>query len=369
MCRVLVIPKINEDTAENVEKFAKKMVSEMSMRNNDDGCGYAAITEDGKIFGERWLNNKDAFDRTKTKTLNSGLEDISPMLDKYIPGEIYSSFGELGSWKDMKALTLHTRLATTDVGIENTHPFVHNAEGRDISLIHNGMIRNYHQYELEVSTSDSEAALIEYQYSELRSEPDNIKFFAEALEGYYALGILSTEEDGSPYVDIIRGNHANLHAAFIKELNTFVFTTNAGDLKNACRDLKFELSDIFEVIDGTFIRINPISGEVVDMIEFKPNVVNATASTTTTRGKSNLGNGSQSQSGTGSQTSMSTTSTSGGGTGATRPNIMSDYKAKKLKEDYDKATGELIELSEREVEEKVMEDTVFSEWSEFTGTY
>jgi predicted glutamine amidotransferase len=269
VCKVFLIAGIKPKTAKNAWKFAEAMAKPMSQAN-DHGMGYAAITKDGNLFGERWLNNAEAFQpRVAPEDLDgkvfSTFGDAIDGTKKEPPqlGE-YNSFGDIDKERAV-AITLHARFATTPRGMMNTHPFVD--EG--VSLIHNGVIRNAERLNLnKISTCDSEAILRLYLDKNVKEDPNNFQAVADAMEGYYACGVLTNTETG-PILDIFKGNNAFLHATFVKELDTYVLSTSEYDIKNTCKDLGFTHSEIYKINEGKFIRLNAVTHQNISITPFK----------------------------------------------------------------------------------------------------
>jgi len=265
MCKIFVMPSITSETRDNAWKLIYKMADKMSVHPNNDGLGYAALSEDGNLFGERWHTNRDAFEvrETISKTHKKRFEKMKGFLISPSKGAKYNSFGKLELDK-LAAITLHTRLATSGKEFENTHPFVDGFT----SLIHNGVIRNVDELELKQSTCDSETILNEYVKHDVMNKPENMQIVANKLQGYYACGVFSRMKD-VPILDIFKSDTANLYSGFVKELDTFVFTTMYGDLEEACRFLGFTLEGFYKVESGVLIRLNPFTGEVINTQEFE----------------------------------------------------------------------------------------------------
>lgn len=270
MCKVFMVSGIKPETVENAWVFAQEMGKLMS-KGNSDGLGYAAITNEGKLFGERWLENKDAFAEAIVDTtpfddelfanLGEAIDGSKKEFNKN-KGE-YNNFGKFEPDK-IVALTLHTRFATSPKGMQNTHPFVDN----NVSLIHNGVIRNPEAYGMKNSSCDSESILQGYLKEDVVSDPANFQKVAEKLQGYYACGVLTNSETG-PILDIFKGNSARLYAAFIKELNAFVLSTDDDDIKNTAKYLGFTMGEVYKINEGRFIRVNAITGKTASITSFK----------------------------------------------------------------------------------------------------
>ena len=119
------------------------MAFQMSSGSDRDGLGYSALNEAGDLFGERWLNNDDAFVRRAIKSdkCKEIEQELAGLLSENQVGETYGEFGiGVGGLDSISAITLHTRLATSGKGFANCHPFV--SEDGLTSLIHNGVITN-----------------------------------------------------------------------------------------------------------------------------------------------------------------------------------------------------------------------------------
>lgn len=255
MCKVMIMPGIKRDTRKKAIEFIKEIAKEMSP-GNKDGCGYAAIDGAGNLFGERWLENSQAF---------TDVSEVLPFGDAIEGAGEYNSFGTV-NMEDVTAITLHTRLATSSKGMKNTHPFHY--EQDDTSLIHNGVIDNDKDFKLQVSTCDSEAILQAYLLNEVNHNPAMIGEMAKMLYGYYACGILSRDADGNRILDVFKGNHASLVVAYLYDLNTYVFTTSESDLSSACRKLGIAMGKAYTVKEGHLLRINPFTSEVVNKEKF-----------------------------------------------------------------------------------------------------
>lgn len=269
MCKVLAIAGIKPDNAQKVWGFAQIMGQLMS-KHNTDGLGYAAITSDGKLFGERWLTNSEAFSdkqylKEREACDNELFETFGEALDgsrkEYKIGE-YNNFGESG-WDKTVAITLHTRMATSPRGLTNTHPFV--ADG--VSLIHNGVIRNPENYGMKLSTCDSEAILQGYLQESVLADVANIQKLADGLAGYYACAMLSNTEAG-PILDVFREG-ARLHSAYIKELGTWVISTDDDDIKAAAKYFGYTTGEVYRLHENKLLRINCNNPKDITITPFK----------------------------------------------------------------------------------------------------
>lgn len=262
MCKLAMISGITKDTRENAWKFVVEMSKQMSSEMDKDGFGYAAMSEDGQLFGERWLYNSQAFklrNEMDEKTRNI-LSNYKGFIERPC---VYNKFGSLQIDK-MTSITLHARYATSGREFENTHPFVHG----NTSLIHNGVIGNLKAFGPLLSTCDSEVILNGYMKLNVTNKPHNWQNVASNLDGYYACGVFSKTKQGEVILDIIKDNRANLFSAFVKELNTVVFATKYEHIREACTILGFTITNSFLVKDNAMLRLNAITGKTIGCWEF-----------------------------------------------------------------------------------------------------
>lgn len=268
MCKMLIMSGITDETKDNAWMFCKAMAKEMSSPNcgEKDGFGYAAIDDQGNLFGERWVNNANAFKHQYAY----GTEIDSRLMKQYkilTREKIYGNFGVHND--NIRTITMHSRSATGNVSYKNTHPFVDGFT----SVIHNGVIYNDDKLTKKYSTCDSEVILHEYIKYNIANRPGKIKKFVNRLEGYYALGILSKTNEGKVILDVIKDNAARLEAFFIKELNTVVFATpkaNSSPVEEACKTLGFTIVSKYDVKPNRLIRMDALTGEVIAYESFKP---------------------------------------------------------------------------------------------------
>ena len=264
----MVMAGINNKNRKLAVEFTKLMAKQLTP-GNSDGLGYAAVNTKGNLFGERWLNNSDAFlNRPINQTLS---KEESLLVDKYrgflipdVPPPTYNSFGDIDE-ENIAAITLHTRLATSGKEFINTHPFVLG----DTSLIHNGVISNAGDLKMIQSTCDSEAILNEYVENKVMDKPENIRKVANKLQGYYACGVFSQTKTGGNILDIFKDSRANLEAAYIVDLKTIVFSSRLSDIRAVCSQMGMEVGRTFKVSDDMLLRIDPVSGDVHSTVKFK----------------------------------------------------------------------------------------------------
>jgi len=271
MCKVLIIPSIKDTKRAMTNRFIKLMAEKMSTAN-DDGLGYAAVTNTGELFAERWFNNKEMFTYSGTVSPPTSLydkfgvavKDAKPVTKTVdIP---YSRFGnESLKLNNAAAITLHARFATCEKSLTNVHPFIKN----DTSVIHNGVIRNHEKFNLEQSTCDSEAILLGYLKNAIGSNTSEVQTMASEFVGYYVAAMFSRDASGARILDVFNGNNTNLYLAAIKELETYVMATSDYDIQSVCRELGLTITECYQMLDDQFLRINPFTGDVVEHTTFR----------------------------------------------------------------------------------------------------
>lgn len=346
MCKIFIVAGVKPSTVNKVWKFAEAIAKPMS-RSNTDGLGYGAITSDGALFGERWLNNDHAFKSA------GDVESVDPNYAGAVEFKSetfnYTSYGEIDK-KNIVALTMHTRWATTPKGMNNVHPFVL----EEVSLIHNGVIRNHHEFKLE-STCDSEAILQSYVKQKVWETPTNFQAAADMIRGYYACGVLFHSVDG-PRLDIFKASHAVLYVAYIKELETYVHCTSDDDIKNVCKELGYSHGPVYTILSNKFIRIDAAAGKTMSITTFSPAAEYSYMESTRHNGFPNHP----------TQSSTSKTSGRGGDTkqivGAVDKTNILPYSKKRenfkmsseLLEYYNSRPMSCVALSEREIQEEIM---------------
>ncbi len=252
MCKVMGIAKINDSNRDNCWAMAIALGDIMS-RTQRDGLGYAAFDKSGRIFGERWLENKLAF---TDFSVNSKLTPAK--IEK-----VYNFFGEAVLRQEAQAIILHGRMATCGRGLVNTHPFIDNLDKPNTAIIHNGIIANDDEHEKKFSTCDSEVLVHLYEKFRVAEKLDNIKKLAAELIGWFTVLNLTTEPEGRMVMDIYT-DAPRLNSYFVKELDTRVYSTSAMDIEEAAEILGFTISDRQTVKSNLAYRIDVLTGEVIE---------------------------------------------------------------------------------------------------------
>jgi hypothetical protein len=274
----MAIAGIKKDKVDAVWELVYEMAEVMSSGSDTDGLGYTAMDSEGNLFGERWLKNKEAF-KTRQVASPVTLDDVVGIEQKYkgmlkrgkepvVKNVKYNTFGDHNP-DDLVAITLHTRFATSGKGFENTHPFVNNGE---VSLIHNGIIHTPDSSKMKMSTCDSEVILTDYVDMQVDKSLDGLDKFTMSItknvNSYFACALMSNRQGN--ILDIMRCGTASLSAAYIKELDIVMFSTLEHHIATACKSLSLTYMP-FDVAKKSLVRLNAITGDVIDMKELKLN--------------------------------------------------------------------------------------------------
>lgn len=257
MCKIMIIPHINNDTRQNALKFIEAMGQVMSKEvSHQDGLGYAGIDSAGNLFAERWLRNSQAF--TNRTSMNDNVMSYSGFIKVD-----YNSYGNV-NLDDITAVTLHTRLATSAKGLLNCHPFIEN----DTSVIHNGVINNAFDFRIDQSTCDSESILTQYVDNNVGTDHELFNKVSTQLDGYYACGIFSRDITGRRILDIVKSSSAQLVGAYVNELKVMVFTSLESQLREGLRMCNFTTSAVYSINPSSLVRLDPIANKVIGVTSF-----------------------------------------------------------------------------------------------------
>lgn len=281
MCKVMIIAGIKPQHVQKVYKFSKAMAKTMSF-GDEDGVGYAAITKDCQIYGEKWLEKENAFSVHSAKA-----DPLVEMIEKKFGDAVefdkppikiinYEAFGlrTKENIENTVAVIMHARKATQGgKTLSNVHPFVKpfSEDNPATALIHNGSILNHDKLTKEFSTCDSEVILHEYLANQMYHNPWAIEQLAKTLVGTYTVGVLSSQFEGEtsiPFVDIFKSNK-ELYGAYVPELETMVFSTSQYHLESTAKEVGMTTKHLIKFKDGYLHRLNAITGQAdIDPISF-----------------------------------------------------------------------------------------------------
>ncbi len=288
MCKVLLVAGIKKQHQEKVQKILE-VGSKVLAKYDDDGVGYAAITTEGKIYGEKWTNKEHAFKlHAQPKPefselfLDSLLGEAADWKTKASNDVVYGRYGQItpDAIEHTVAVMLHARKATTGIkSVSNTHPFfeIGDAKTEDTAIIHNGGITNHETLTKKYSSCDSEVILHEYLKNFVNYNPYGIEEVAKTLRGEYTVGVLSSIYEKNmviPIMDIFK-HKKDLHVGYCPEIETAIFSTWDNHLEEIAKETGFTIKNIVKVKDGLMLRINAVTGERIDdLIDFSGSVNN-----------------------------------------------------------------------------------------------
>lgn len=253
MCKVAGIAKINDKNRQDAWLFMI-MLGELMSHGNKHGLGYAAFDKKGNIFGEKWLVNEHAFNDISQYVKNL----TAAKMDK-----IYKFFGDEVKRDEAQAIILHTRFATCDYGIKNTHPFINNEKKPEMAIIHNGVIHNHSTHEKKYSTCDSEVIVHLYDKYNVKNNFGHLDQVTNRLYGWYTVLTLSKTDEGRMVMDAFT-DAPRLSSFYIPELDTRVFSTSANDILEVAKDLGFTCKDGRTMKANSAQRIDVLTGEVIE---------------------------------------------------------------------------------------------------------
>ena len=283
MCKVFGMAGLTDKNRGDAIKLLKEVSKKMVVFEKD-GFGYAAIDESGEVYGEKWLRPKDVFskrikrkikpareviprlDKPVLKTFDGLLEGYKSILQKPAP-PIYDNFGK-GELGKACAVIAHSRHSTgASTSIENVHPFVN----YETALVHNGIVWNEDNplFYKEVSDCDSEIILNQYNQELVQMDSRRIQETVDPLDAYFACLVLTNamdkDENMLPVMDIFKAD-ANLEIVYIHDLDLFTFCTEGSIVVDICKseDFGYSTSRPIKVTDNFLIRINAITGEIVE---------------------------------------------------------------------------------------------------------
>lgn len=265
MCKLLIIPGLDPEKSEENWEFIEEMGKEMS-DSNKDGLGYVSLNPTtNNICIERWHNNYEAFD------VRGSDSSVAKKYKGFLKAEsVNHKYIQIGEYiKDLSAVLLHTRMATTAKTFNNTHPFYDEKTGT--TLIHNGVIRNVEREDNIRSTCDSERILNKYLEHNIAVHPENIQKVVDDLEGNFACGVLA--HDGKEVIIDVFKSRASLYGAFIHELGCMVFATSIYNVQAVCKKLNLTITEKFECKDDMLIRFRARTGEVLFTQEYNDTAV------------------------------------------------------------------------------------------------
>jgi hypothetical protein len=232
MCRIMGLTNLNK--LKNLEAVALKM-RDLVSEANKDGFGYA-ISYKNSIFAEKFLDPKE-FVGLETSALHEKMN-----LDIF-QADFAAQYGNKGD-KPL-AIVAHGRTSTNSKGyVEWSHPFVKG----DNAFIHNGVVTvpNKGQnpyYDRMETTNDSEYLANVFWDKGMKG--------VSSVDGYFAF--MNLRIGGQ--IEVVKDNTASLYAAYLPELDSYIFATLESMIKRFCDDFKIVCTKILAVTDMMYFSV------------------------------------------------------------------------------------------------------------------
>jgi len=244
MCKVFAMTNVSQFKVG--PKFLSIVRNEVCRHADQDGFGYAVLSKDGEIGGERTirpLNFRPLIDPEGPKTT----KELPIVLDAN------NAFGKI-DLVSPKSLIAHGRLSTNTINLVNTHPFTNG----EVALIHNGIVRDpTNSLKNLVSTCDSEI-LLRYW------EKGGIDAIEKMVTGYYAVAIL----DKTGKLHIIRDDRADLYIAYNRTVDSFMIATTSEIIRNVAKEMKWKIEHPEEILEKTYTVFD--SNEIISHQSITP---------------------------------------------------------------------------------------------------
>lgn len=284
MCKIMAIVGIDQDPkAQRLAWEFVKAARPWLTAKDDDGFGYAILDAgSGELRGEKWLDPKDAFKRRRSERAPEGLRDV---LTGRLVEHTTIGKGARRARTPISTVIAHARMATCGVSLANVHPFVRTVEeGRELALIHNGVVGSVGMDLSGSDKCDSAGILNAYAAAEAHLDPGMWQVAADDVLGSYACAVLMSGPGG--HVDLFRNDGSYLTVTEIEGIG-LVWCTTREIVVGAARDLGLRIRGSWSVDPGVLIRLNPEDGQVISKTRFEAAKYTMSRPTTTV-----LGNGS-----------------------------------------------------------------------------
>jgi hypothetical protein len=147
----------------------------------------------------------------------------------------------------------HGRTSTNQINLSNTHPI----KKGDTYLIHNGVVSNNGPTYIQETSNDTEH-LLHYL-----NQKNGIQEIEKFISGYYAVCALKDKE-----LIIFKDSIAPLFAAYIKEIDSFIFATTEILITQILKEMEYEHSNISAMNNDTFLKFK--DGILTENFKIKP---------------------------------------------------------------------------------------------------
>jgi predicted glutamine amidotransferase len=228
MCKVFAMTNTTQFKVGS--KFVSIVRNEVCRHADQDGFGYAILSKNGDIGGERTI---------RPLNFRPLIDPASPDTTKKLPIVLDANnmFGKIDT-TNAKSFIGHGRLSTNTISLPNTHPFTNG----EVALIHNGMVKDpTNNLKNLTSTCDSEI-LLRYW------EKGGMDAIEKMVTGYYAVAIL----DKSGKLHIIRDDRADLFISYNRTVDSFMIATTAEIIRNVAKEMKWKIEHPEEILEKTY---------------------------------------------------------------------------------------------------------------------
>lgn len=247
MCKVFAMTNMSK--VKITKKFLNAVKSEVCRTGDKHGFGYAVLSENNELAGERTMRPlefqplQDNPALTKTGSL--------PIVLK-----TRDQFGKL-NFTAPKSFIGHGRYSTNYVALQNTHPFTNDS----IALIHNGVVRDTDgviEKEALKTTNDTEIILRCW-------ERGGMKLVEETISGYYALAILDKD---SGFLHIVRDDTAMIYIAYSRTVDSYIFATTPDIIKSVAKKMQWNIEQPEEMIENIHVVFD--RNEILSQTDITP---------------------------------------------------------------------------------------------------
>lgn len=229
----------NVSKIKNINEVMLK-VRDLVCEHNRDGFGYS-ISYKNDIYTQKFIDPKDFVG------LNSTLQHDKMMLPIF-DNSFELSHGNMG--EKPLAIVAHGRTSTNYKGdVEYSHPFVKH----DNAFIHNGVVDVPSKHGFDLFTDNDSEYLANVFWKHGHSGLSKIS-------GYFAF--MNLKLNGK--IEIVRDNTASLYAAYIPELDSYVFATMERMIKELCEKFEYQCTKIVSVKAMSYFTVQ---GSKVNNVE------------------------------------------------------------------------------------------------------
>lgn len=237
----------NMDKVEVNTKFLDAVKKAVTKHSDKDGFGYAILSQDGEIGGEKTTKIKEftPLSMVPIDTQTSKLPIIAKM---------YERFGNMDFSKP-KSLIAHGRFSTNTVNLPNTHPFTN----ENVALIHNGVVKDDATIKIGGLKTDCDTEILLRYW-----ERGGIKDIEKNVAGYYAMAIL----DKAGQLHIVRDNRAPLYIAYVRNVDSYMIATTKEIIESVARSMRWKAEEAEEVLENIHAIFE--GNEIVSYADISP---------------------------------------------------------------------------------------------------